>query len=182
MNRPLLLTLALLLFPMPTFAQGVSEIVKDSVYFTMDDGIQDKEEMEEEADYLFGLCKGNAYQALYFDCECLAGAFLQQREKLGPTTPQQDIMYRLTKSGNATCANSAAIAGEGYKNCLEYTATARELASDNEELCTCVGNKTAKDFAKRPRFDIGYIRKMKQGAMRYCLRPENRAAVSKPKN
>lgn len=172
---------ALILLPAHAMAQAPGTyIVKDSVYFTMDDGIQSPEEMEEEALYVKGSCESNAYQKLYFDCACLAGAFLQQREKLGPMTPQHNILEMLTKSRRATCANATQIAGLAYKDCLDYAAMSRELETDqeNESYCACTGNKTAKDFARAPRFDIGYIRRVKSQAMSYCLIPENRARVS----
>lgn len=163
-----LFILAMLAAP-PVFAQARNmHVIKDSLYFTMDDGVQSPEEMVEEAEYLLGICQNNAYQKQYFNCECLAGAFLQRRETLGPLTPQQDIMDELTKSPRGVCANTDEIAGSTYKNCMDYSAMSRELATDNEEYCTCAANKAALDFARSPRLISRYIRKIKTNAMTFC--------------
>lgn len=151
-------------------------IVKDSAYFVANDGIQTPEEMEEEAQYVYGLCMSNGYQSLYFDCQCLSGAFLQTRERLGPTVLQNDILNTLTKSGKAVCANTTAIAGQSYEDCLSFANDSRELENDNEQYCTCAANKTATDFTKSPRLNIQYIRRLKTRALTYCAQPENRPA------
>lgn len=153
-------------------------IVKDSLYFTMDDGIQSPEEMVEEAEYVLGNCRNNAYQKQYFNCECIAGAFLQQREKLGPLALQQEILDRLMKSRNATCANTEEIAGKTYQSCMDYAAMSRELATDNEEYCTCAANKAALDFTKSPRLNSRHIRNVKSKAMAFCDNPANRPAAA----
>jgi hypothetical protein len=159
------------LFPVVAHAQYV---IKDSVYFTLDDGVQSPEEMEEESLFLHGLCQRNGYQSLYFNCDCLAGAFLTEREKLGPMIPQYDIMERLTKSTNAVCANTEAIAGQAYRDCMSYASTSRELELDNEEYCACAANKMANDFTKRPRLNTRYIRSLRVDSMLYCTEPSHR--------
>jgi hypothetical protein len=178
MKRLLLLLPFLLAAPALAQAPG-TYIIKDSIYFTMDDGIQSPEEMEEEAEYVQGLCAGNPYQSLYFDCECLGGAFLQKRETLGPIVPQNEILYTLTKSKKAVCGNSAEIAGSTYKFCKKHVSTRQELATEkeNEEYCRCAANKVAIDFGKRPRLDITYIRNTKSYALSYCRNPQNRVNV-----
>jgi len=153
-----------------------SNTILDSVYFTMDDGIESPKEMEAEAQYVYGLCAGNPYKSTYFDCECLSGAFLQQREKLGPTVPQNDIIARLTKGRKATCANIPSIAGDLYSNCMKHAQDTRELATDNEQYCSCAGNKAARDFARAPRLDMDYIRNVEVGALNYCAEPSHRPA------
>lgn len=159
----------------PALAQGTGHVVKDSIYFTLDDGEQSPEEMVEEAEYVYEMCNLNSYQKLYFDCACLAGAFLQKREAAGPTLLQEEILHQLTKTRNATCANTAAIAGRAYKDCLDFAGTMRETATDNEEFCSCTANKTAQDFAANPRLNIRYIRRVRGQAIDHCqgLRDRN---------
>ena len=84
--RFFLFALAALIISHSPAAAQVNErnIVKDSIYFMLDDGIQTPEEMEEEAKYVHGLCASHVNQRLFFDCECIAGAFLSEREKRGP--------------------------------------------------------------------------------------------------
>lgn len=164
--------LLLVTFALPAQAQFVT---KDSLYFTMDDGIQSPEEMEEEAEFVYGICNRNAYQARYFDCSCIAGAFLQERESRGPLALQNDILYQLTKSRNAKCANPAGMAGDAYKGCQLYASSMRKLEPDNEELCTCAANKAATEFGKYPRLNVQYIAKIKREALSFCKDPARRA-------
>jgi hypothetical protein len=167
----LLIFFLTLTLPMSANAQF---IIKDSVYFTIDDGIQTPEEMEEESLFVYTMCQRNAYQSLYFNCECLAGAFLTEREKLGPMVTQFEIMERLTKSNSAMCGNTEAIAGSAYKACMEYAGTSRELELDNEDYCACAANKMANDFTKRPRLSTRYVRSLRVNSMLHCREPANR--------
>lgn len=180
--KRLLLLLTPLLLAAPAFAQAPGTyIVKDSLYFTMDDGIQSPEEMVEEAEYVAGLCASNPYQALYLNCECLGGAFLQEREKLGPMTPQYEILESLTKSRKATCANTVGIAGDVYSSCMNYSSSRRELEqpSENESYCSCAANKAASDYTRRPRLNVSYISRIRVEAMSFCRNPENREIVAR---
>ena len=54
---------------------------KDSIDYTIDDGKMSKAEMEEEARSMQQLCALNPYQSNFFDCDCVAGAFLLKRGK-----------------------------------------------------------------------------------------------------
>jgi hypothetical protein len=163
---------ALLFAPIPAQAQHV---IKDSLYFTLDDGLQSPEEMEEESLYVHSICQGNTYQSLYFNCDCIAGAFLAERERVGPTVMQYDIVRQLLYSRKATCANTEQIAGTIYKDCMDYANYSRELETDNEEYCTCAANKTASDFERMPRLSSRYIRQIRGTALSYCRQPSNRA-------
>ena len=148
---------------------------KDSIDYTIDDGKMSTEEMEEEAEYIYALCAQNSYQSLYFDCKCLSGAFLLERERLGPTALQSGIMENLTQSNNAKCANIEGFAGESYKSCMSYAKSYREFEKDNDELCTCAANRAANNFKQKPWLDSSYIRSTNTGALMYCLDVNNRA-------
>lgn len=148
---------------------------KDSIDYTLDDGVMSKEEMQQEAEYIFGLCSQNAYQRLYFDCKCLSGAFLLERERLGPTAMQSIILQNLTQSNNAKCANVESAANESYKSCMGYSKTYRKFETDHEELCTCTANRAATNFGKKPWLESSYIRSLNTAALMHCMKPENRA-------
>lgn len=163
---------ALLFMPLPALAQHV---IKDSLYYTLDDGVQSPKEMEEESLYVHGLCMGNTYQKTYFNCDCIAGAFLSERERLGPTVLQYDIVRQLLQSRKATCANTEEIAGTIYEDCMDAANYSRELETDNEEYCACAANKTASDFNRTPRLNSRYIRQMRGNALSYCRQPANRS-------
>ena len=153
-------------------------IPKTPVDYTLDDGVMSKDEMELEAQDMYKLCENNAYQRRYFKCECLAGAFLQQREKLGPMVEQYDIFKTITnsKETDARCANTEEVAGRAFKACLSFTRNyARmEFNKDNEDYCTCAANKVARDYSKAPRLSGSYVEALRMNAMTLCKDPEGR--------
>ncbi len=179
--------LILLAFPVgPSFAgnDGKREFnggYQDGFDFMTKDGKMNKEEMEKESRYVFQQCVNNPVQNKYMNCECLAGAFLQQREKLGPTVLQFTIVENLYVSGNTKCANTEYIAGSTYNECLKKSDTFRELENDNEAYCTCVANKVARDFNKKPVANVSYIGSLNSKARVICNDPANRLA-RKPSN
>lgn len=163
--------------PFDTDTNGLgSALTRDSVYYTMDDGIMSPAEMEEEATYIFNMCDRNFAQKNMFNCQCLAGAFLKKREALGPTVPQSSILYDLTLGNPADCANSESLAGETYKSCMEVMAPNRDYESkeDNIAYCECTANKVAKDFARDPALAPSYVRGLTYEAFLYCDNPQNR--------
>ncbi len=168
-----LLAVSLALFlALPARAQ-----VLDSYHFLADDGVQDEEEMEQEAMYVFGLCDSNIYQKAYFDCECVAGAFLQEREEVGSIVPQSEIIRRIYREGLGSCANTIEMAGEMYQSCQGYASTFREYAPDNEEFCTCVANTFAESFTRNPFLRTKYIESLRTRALVDC---ENRDPQGRP--
>ena len=189
MNRTILFILAaLFLAPLPAMAQAqdkkpkpLDRSYKDSVDYTMDDGIMSEEEMMMEAQQMYTLCDMNAYQKVYFNCSCLAGAFLQQREKLGPLVTQDEIFTTITNSAQVSpsCANTEYIAGKAYESCRNFRSNyARtEISDDNTDYCTCVANKMANDFGTQPRLSGQYVETLRFNAMRACEDPKRRAEM-----
>lgn len=173
MMHVLISLLAALLFAPPAIAQSNERnIVKDSIYFTLDDGIMTAEEMEEEAQYVYGQCTRNLYQNNYFDCQCIAGAFLRERETRGPLALQEDILTELYRSGGQTakCGNGPKIAGTAYNDCMNYAATFRRLETNNAEYCRCVGNRVARNFVDYPYLRTAYISRLRVNALVSCER------------
>jgi hypothetical protein len=163
--------------PVDKFDDPVNQFVpKDSVFFTMDDGIMTPEEMQQEAMYVHGLCDSNPMQRQYYDCECFAGAFLVQREKLGPTVMQEQIIMDMTATGKSTCADTAAVAGKYYQNCLDIQTTYYELSTpeENEAICSCAARVGANDYGKQPFLDATFIAGTLNNAITYCTDPANR--------
>lgn len=176
------LLLAFALLSPAAFAQEVRKdlVVRNSLDYTMDDGVMSKEEMEMEAQDVYRLCTANVYQKKYFDCACLAGAFLQQREKLGPLVMQYEIHKIITNSPetNASCANTADIAGDAYESCVSYIRGYSETElEDPKDYCTCVANKMARDYSKAPRLSTGYVETLRSNAMNECTDPQRRAVM-----
>lgn len=163
------------LFLLPSPAKAEDLLMHDSVYYTMDDGIMSPEEMELEAGQIFQMCQMNHFQKTNYDCECLAGAFLIQREKLGPMVPQSQIFDDLTlKNPVSECADTVSIAGTTYSMCLRQNGQRRAANNDAPEYCGCVANKVALDFKKRPRLTPGYVQSLTYNSMVHCNNPENR--------
>ncbi len=204
MTRYLLFILTLLLLPIPVLAQTKPQTTdakileqakaraaeeayekklqqqklgyQDSIDYMLDDGKMSKEEMKKEAEYIYGLCAYNAFQKIYFDCRCLAGAFLAERERLGPTAIQSDIMQRLTQSSKAKCGNTETIAGRTYESCMTYSRAFRELATDHEDMCRCAANRVATNFQKKPILDPSYVASLNAQALSHCINPQKRNA------
>ena len=153
-----------------------SAVTRDSVYFTMDDGIMSPDEMEKEYTYIFNMCDLNVVQKNMFNCQCLAGAFLKKREALGPMVPQFDILQDLTLEHPVDCANSEALAGTTFKACMESMAPQRSYESreDNIAYCECTANKVAKDFTRTPALAPSYVRWLTYNSYLYCNDPQNR--------
>lgn len=166
------LFIALMLITAPAQAQ-----IKDSYYFMADDGVQSPEEVQEEAQYVFDTCDGNMYGKVYFDCSCIAGTFLQARDKYGSVAPQEEILNDIYYGKNARCANPVGIAGRSYEQCIESSKAMREYNKDNEEYCSCVGNRAAQRFSKHPVLSSNYINKIQAEALVAC---DNRDENGKP--
>ncbi len=169
MTRVALLLLACLILPFPAHAQH-----RDSYYYMKDDGVQSPEEMQMEAQTIFNECDSNVYQSRYFDCACLAGAFLQKREQYGGIAPQEEIINNLTIGNNVQCANTVAIAGGAYSQCMEFSARFREYDKDNEQYCSCVGNTVANTFKKTPMLNTSYISALHSDALVKCHNRDER--------
>lgn len=187
MTRILLFILAALFLPsLPAAAQEKTpppsqQLYKDSLDYTMDDGVMSEEEMMAEAQQMYQLCDMNVYQKVYFNCECIAGAFLQQREKLGPLVTQDEIFSTITNSAQVSpsCANTEFIAGRAYQSCINFrTGYSRtELSEDNGDYCSCVANKMANDFGTAPRLSSQYVETLRFNAMEACEDKAKRTQV-----
>lgn len=172
----ILFILSFLVIAVPAFAEEDEGdlTIQDSITYTLDDGVMSKEEMEKEAQYIYRLCEHNVYQKSYYNCKCVSGEFLIQREKEGPTGIQTDILDKVMLGGAGKCANTEQIAGDSYATCMNHVNKFRELSPDNEDYCTCVANRMAREFSNHPRLDMGYIEGVRLYAMNYCDNPKNR--------
>lgn len=164
-------------FAAPVLAQSdeadiTSGTVYDSVYYTLDDGKMSREEMEAETRYVHAKCMNHVYQSQYFDCACIAGAFLKEREKRGPMALQETILTELYRTGGQTakCGNGPVIAGKVYQECMDAAQFFRRLETNNEQYCQCTSNRVARDFTSYPYLRIAYIRQLNVNAMLACER------------
>lgn len=169
----LLFLCLLLIITLPALAQEEEQddsIVKDSIYFTLDDGVMSEEEMREEAAYVHRLCEAHLYRRQYFNCECIAGAFLNEREKRGAMVLQETILTDLYRTGGETakCGNAPDIAGLVFQECNDYARIFRAQEKNNQEYCQCAANRVARDFVTYPYLGLNYIYRLQVNAMLSC--------------
>ena len=141
---------------------------RDSIYFMQDDGEFSEEEKDAEAMYIYQRCMTNAFQKVYFNCECIAGAFRQEREKVGAYVPQSKIYNELFGVDQRACVSPENIAGDNYESCMRFANIGRPREKNNEEYCGCVANKVARDFGNKPYLRTAYIENLRVDAMSYC--------------
>lgn len=152
-----------------------AELPRDSYYFMLDDGKMSPEEMDEEAMVVHDLCAGHLTQRHYFNCECIAGAFRQIREKDGPMRPQDDIVNSLFRGNTPKgCVNNIEIAGARYEDCLGYVKSFRPRAKDNEAYCACVGRHSARLFSRNPFLSMDYIGKVYGDSLDACTQRDGK--------
>ncbi len=131
--------------------------------------------MEEESQYVYEQCTYQPVLKTYYNCECLAGAFLVQREKQGPLVAQEDILQKSLTDPKIKCTNAANIAGDNYTNCMGILNVLDELGKTHEKVCSCAANKVARNFEKRPMMEPSFIRDLLMGGMAQC-----KDSLSKP--
>jgi hypothetical protein len=91
-----------------------------------------------EADQFFKYCQAEPSYNKYFNCECMAAQFLDERIKVGPQKSRSGIVQAIGKG----CADATNAAGSYYQMCLG----SGSLLPDNipaEEYCSCYANKFA---------------------------------------
>lgn len=140
------------------------------LYFSPDNATMTPLDMAREAEEVHNLCESHSYQRIYFDCACIAGAFLRERERVGPLVAQSSIITELFRTGGtlAKCGNGPAIAGEMYGFCQSHVAVFRPYETTNEDYCQCAANRMARDFMDYPYLRTAYINRLRVNAMLAC--------------
>lgn len=154
-------------FAPPAEAQRKSDF-RDSLDFLLDDGEMSKEEMEMEAMGIFNRCMASLFKKTYYDCECIGGAFLSEREEVGPYVTQYDILRKVYLS-TPECVNDTEIAGMAYSDCINDAKITRRNDKNNEEYCTCVAHGTVVEFAKTPSLRNRAIESTRSRAIVSCM-------------
>ncbi len=140
-----------------------------------------KEQLEAEAMEVYGFCEENGYQKGMYSCECVSGAFLQMREWVGPAPMQSELMTKVYGSANPNCADITLISDDAMRNCMTGRAVFNETAADNEEYCSCVAQKVAEIFKKKPDPLPSYMQAVQMHADSLCNDPANRPVKAAPK-
>lgn len=143
-------------------------LAKDSLDY-IEDGEMTQEEMEEEAMYVLYKCSTHLMQRTYFNCDCVGGKFLIEREKRGPLVYQHDIEKEIYTS--PICVNKPVIAGIMYEDCLSYAAFFRSDTRNYGDYCTCAANTMADNFSKAPSLLSRHIQRLRSNALVRCEFP-----------
>lgn len=84
-------------------------------------------------------CKGDVRLYTTFDCECLAGQYLDAKLDAGPDVARSSLMLQI----DHTCPNIEEAAGEAYSECYaEASLMPNEGSID--KFCACYGRTYAK--------------------------------------
>lgn len=138
----------------PAFAQdaivtpnAVQPIAPSAAPDTASDAIspQVMEAFIEEAKVFQHYCSIKPNFRRYYDCECLAARFLDERITLGEEAQRGSIMMRI----QGTCKDASEASAKQFRSCLGNSLL---LPSDidPEVYCTCYANVFAKSFESRP--------------------------------
>jgi hypothetical protein len=105
------------------------------------------EEAIVEAEAFQQACEADSTLSTYYECECWAMRFLEQRIIRGPEVDATAVMLDI----QADCPNTPAIAGMAYNTCIGQGVDFFPDKHDPEEYCSCVGNAYAKLYARSGR-------------------------------
>ena len=78
-----------------------------------------------------------------YDCECIAGAYFEERVTSQEFFTAEEIMSKALPS----CVNTPKYAYETYLSCLSW---ATPMHKDTDEFCSCYGNAMARNFQNNP--------------------------------
>lgn len=135
------------------------------------------EEVIAEAEAMEVFCEGNSKMATYYECECWAMRFLEQRLVRGPNVAQTEVMLDI----QGQCPNTPAIAGSVYQSCIQQGDDLFPQGQDPEEYCSCVGNSYARLFERAPRrINSRYAVQLKTIATLSCTRQQPGVPVLVP--
>lgn len=90
----------------------------------------------EEATAFEEKCSTDPHLSRYYNCECLAVKFLDERIERGPAPSQSFIMQAI----QGQCFDTIKLAGEEYTRCLNGNFDDEELS----KRCACIANTQAK--------------------------------------
>jgi hypothetical protein len=82
----------------------------------------------------------------YYDCDCIALTYLQQRVLYKAINKTFDE-FAEKENAKKACPNPTAIAGRSYTTCMSW---APRMRQDYESFCECYGNAYAEAFSKNP--------------------------------
>ncbi len=116
----------------------------------------------EEMELIFQECTQSDLLSTYYDCQCQAMRFLDERILAGPEVYYGHIRNNLRKE----CLNLPGIAGMSLGVCNEQMQA--QNFKNYDKLCECFANTVARNFAKRPYLESRNIISLQRDAYVSC--------------
>lgn len=98
------------------------------------------EEAIRDAEDFQNYCSGNATMKTTFDCECLAGEYLDARIEAGPDVARSSLILKI----DHTCPNIEEAAGEAYSECYAQSTLVPTSGKPLDDFCECYARSYAK--------------------------------------
>lgn len=119
-------------------------------------------DLMEEVTQEYRKCERQGSFSKYYNCECVAIAYLDERIKQGPEPHSQTLLRQVVTQ----CPYPEGIAGVSYMKCEDMMGFS--VVGDLEEFCTCFANFVSEKFTERPSQHSGYISALHRQAMGEC--------------
>lgn len=98
-----------------------------------------------EADQFFNYCEATPRYRKFYNCECLAASFLNERINQGPDVPRSGIMLDIEKQ----CADGAEASAETFNACMDRPSLLPP-GTDTVKYCECFANTYGKLYEQNP--------------------------------
>ena len=96
-----------------------------------------------EAEEFHQKCQTNPKYYQYYNCDCLASNYLDERVKVGPKESQSGVFLSIKR----TCFDGTFAAGKRYESCIT-DGTIFPRGQEPEAYCECYANEFAAVFEK----------------------------------
>ncbi len=154
--------------------KNVNKCLKDKKYALSDDTIPDiskiTDKQREEAEAVFAECKKSIKMSRYYDCECYAARYLDERIKQGPLASKEEVANPIYNE----CRNIVESTGWEYSRCMKKTAYKPIKNIESKKYCECYARKWGALFkAYQGVVNVDSKRMLRRRATAYCKRPEN---------
>ena len=129
-----LLFLTLCILPCSAFAQNVPSALPQIPYVY----VQEAEDVRVQ-------CEGTFNDSRFYDCECMAATFLQDRMLAGPEESRDSLLREVRRKTD--CRDAMGAAGSEFSACL----SSRSMLPDTVKpgaYCECYANAFATTFEK----------------------------------
>lgn len=119
-------------------------------------------DLMEEVTREYQKCENQGVFSKYYNCECVAIAYLDERIKQGPGPHSQTLLRQVVTQ----CPFPEGTAGISFRKCTDMMMMT--VVGDLDKFCTCFANFVSKKFTERPSQHSEYISFLHRQAMGEC--------------